>query len=181
MTDELKNDLLKVARSAILNRFDGSPVILPKAEELLVKRGLFVTLYKQGKLRGCIGFIKGYKSILDSVVEMAQSAAFQDNRFSPVRAQEMPEIVIEISILSELEPVDSISNIVIGKHGLLLQHPHGSGVFLPQVAFEWNWDLKTYLQELCRKAGLHSTAWKEKEAQLYSFTSEVFAEDDFLA
>jgi len=178
--DELKKQLLRLARDYIACRFQPGKPEKPDAPELQEKRGVFVTLHKRGELRGCIGFIEGYKSIVDSVHEMAQSAAFHDPRFPPVRKDELDELEIEISILSKMTPLKDTSEIVIGRDGLFIRHPRGSGLLLPQVPFEWNWDLDTYLKHICLKAGLHEGAWKDPGAQLFRFTADVFSESDFL-
>ncbi len=180
MTDALKQELLALARRSIASRFDHSPVENPRNPEFQPQRGVFVSLHKDGDLRGCIGYIKGYKSIADSVIEMARQAAFHDPRFRPLREQELPGLNIEISILSELLPVTDSSALRIGRDGLYIQHPHGSGLLLPQVPVEWHWDLPTFLKQLCRKAGLPDGAWKDEAAQLFRFEAEVFSESDFL-
>ena len=96
-----------------------------------------------------------------------------------MRQSELPELEIEISILGDLIPVNNIDEIVIGRDGLYIQHPYGSGIFLPQVPVEWNWDLPTYLKELCRKAGLNDKDWMDPRAQLFRFEAEVFSESEF--
>ena len=181
LSPEIRRSLLKLARESILAGFGHAKPALPDIPELREKRGVFVTLHKNGELRGCIGYIRAYNSLAESVAQMARSAAFSDPRFAPVRENELPNLRIEISVLSELEPVEDVSEILIGRDGLLLDHPLGSGVFLPQVPVEWNWDLQTYLVQLCRKAGVHKRAWEDNEALLYRFTAEVFAESDILA
>ncbi|MGC9362315.1 MAG: AmmeMemoRadiSam system protein A, partial [Candidatus Syntrophosphaera sp.] len=98
MNDALKRELLRLARAFIACRFEHGRPDKPDDPELQEKRGVFVTLHKHGELRGCIGFIQGYKSIVDSVAEMAQSAAFDDPRFPPVRKGELDDLQIEISI-----------------------------------------------------------------------------------
>ncbi len=149
---------------------------IPKDEIFQTKKGAFVTLTKHGQLRGCIGYIHGYKSILETIIEMARSAAFRDPRFSPVKAEELGEIEIEISILSELVVMEDASEIEIGRDGLFIENPHGSGLLLPQVATEYNWDTMTFLQETCRKAGLNRESWKSEESTVYRFSAEIFSE-----
>ncbi|MDD3144380.1 MAG: AmmeMemoRadiSam system protein A [Candidatus Cloacimonetes bacterium] len=180
MTDEQKKILLRLARAAIASRFTHSPLELPDDPEFQARRGLFVTLHSQGDLRGCIGLIEARRTIAEEVVHMARSAAFDDPRFPPLRPEELDKIRLEISILSEMIPVEDISGIVIGRDGLLLRQGFHSGVFLPQVPVEWNWDLKTYLTQLCRKAGLPDGAWKRADSELYRFEAEVFGEDHIL-
>jgi AmmeMemoRadiSam system protein A len=170
--------LLQLARQAIESRFTKEPVIYPEDEAFKDRKGVFVTLTKNGELRGCIGYIKGYKDLVPSIAEMAQSAAFHDPRFSPVKESELPQLRIEISVLSELEPVKDINEIVIGRDGLMLEHPYGSGLLLPQVAVEWNWDLKTFLEHICHKAGVRPGSWKDEQARLYRFSAEIFQEPE---
>jgi AmmeMemoRadiSam system protein A len=105
---------------------------------------------------------------------MAIAAAFRDPRFSPLSLQEFADIEIEISILSELQPVKSIEDIEIGRDGLYLEHPDGSGLLLPQVASEYRWSVGEFLIHLCYKAGLQKGAYKDPEATLYRFGADVF-------
>jgi AmmeMemoRadiSam system protein A len=121
----------------------------------------------------------GFKTLSETIVEMARAAAFRDPRFPPVRENELKEIDIEVSILSELIRVETAEDIVVGRDGLLIEHPYGSGVLLPQVPIEWGWDRHTYLVHLCRTAGLSDDAWTEQESKLYRFTAEVFSEREF--
>jgi len=177
-TKEQQKALLKLARDSITSRFTGKPIPYPQDEAFRIKTGVFVTLNEKGELRGCIGYIRGYKDLVTSVAEMAQAAAFQDPRFPPVKEHELNDIRIEISVLSDLYPVKDISEIVIGRDGLMINHPYGSGLLLPQVPVEWHWDLPTFLRQLCYKAGLGPDSWKDKQAQLYRFTAEIFSEDE---
>lgn len=171
-----KKELLDLARSAIRSRFDRHTVKLPQDPLYNQKLGLFVSLHRHGELRGCIGYVKGYKSILESVVEMAQAAAFRDNRFSPLAVDEMTGLEIEISLLGELIAVEDVNEIEIGRDGLYLEHPWGSGLLLPQVAVEWHWDRAAFLKHICRKAGLQPKAWEEEGARLYRFEACVFGD-----
>ncbi len=178
MDKQQKQALLALARSSIASGLGRGEVIIPKDELFKQKRGLFVTLHLDGHLRGCIGYIRGYKSIAESIIEMAKAAAFRDPRFPKVSSQELDKIVIEISLLSELIPVEDLTKIEVGRDGLYLEHPQGSGLLLPQVAVEWGWDVDTFLQQICRKAGLKPYAFKDKHAKLYSFSAEIFCEQD---
>ena len=116
---------------------------------------------------------------LDSVVAVvaycAGAAATEDPRFKPVAARELPEIVIELSILSPLEDI-TLSHIQVGKHGLLVSTDARRGVLLPQVAVEFRWSAQQFLEETCEKAGLERTAWKQSETKLQAFTTETFSE-----
>ncbi len=175
---EQRQKMLNLARQAISSRFTKEAIIFPDDEALKVYRGVFVTLTKAGELRGCIGYIHGIHNLVQSITEMAQAAAFKDPRFPTVKQNEMSEIEIEISVLSELTIVEDISEIQIGRDGLMLNHPFGSGLLLPQVPVEWNWDLKTYLEQICYKAGLKAGTWKDEQARLYRFTAEIFHEGE---
>ncbi|MCD8480922.1 MAG: AmmeMemoRadiSam system protein A [Candidatus Cloacimonetes bacterium] len=124
-----------------------------------------------------MGYIKGYKTITESIRELAMAAAFRDPRFPPLKASELPDITIEMSLLSPMEAVQDISEITIGRDGLYLEHPRSSGLLLPQVATEQRWDRDTFLRQVCRKAGLPDQAWQDEGAKLYRFTAEIFSEE----
>lgn len=177
LNETQKQELLAYARSVITQRLQGTAHHTPKDEAFLQVCGVFVTLHKSGDLRGCIGYVKGYKNIVDSIREMAIAAAFRDPRFPQLEASELPDIQIEISLLSSMIPVRDISEITIGRDGLYLEHPYSSGLLLPQVATEWNWDRTTFLKQLCRKASLPDKSWQDDGAELYRFSAEIFAEE----
>ncbi|NLW18439.1 MAG: AmmeMemoRadiSam system protein A [Candidatus Cloacimonetes bacterium] len=181
MTPAQKETLLKLARAAIASRFGGEQPQLPLDEAFGERKGLFVTITQKGELRGCIGMMQSRKSIAEEVVDMAREAAFGDPRFPALRREELAGLSIEISILGPLIPVEEVSQIQIGRDGLLLRKGFNSGVFLPQVPVEWDWDLDTYLSQLCRKAGLRNGAWKSPDALLYRFEAQVFSENEILA
>lgn len=140
--------------------------------------GLFVTLHYKGTLRGCIGYIVGYKPLKNALEEMAHAAAFEDHRFLPLDESELEFIDIEISILSDLCEIHDYKNILIGIDGILLKNGSNSAVFLPQVATEQGWDLETTLEHLCKKAGLKSRAYQNPSTSLQVFTAEVFSESE---
>lgn len=143
-------------------------------ETLKHKQGAFVTIKKKGELRGCIGYIKGYLPLYETVEEMAKHAAFNDPRFEALKKEELKDIEIEISVLSPLKKIKSLDEIEVGKHGLYIEKGFYSGLLLPQVATEHNWDRKTFLEHTCYKAGLDKDAYKEKDTDIYIFTAEVF-------
>ncbi len=138
-------------------------------------RGGFVTLNKCGDLRGCIGEIVPRREIWKAVREQALNAAFHDPRFSPVSADEVGEIEIDISILSPPKPVGSWREIVIGRHGMVLSKAGRSAVFLPQVAPEQGWGIEETLTHLSMKAGLPSDAWRSG-ADYRVFEAQVIRE-----
>lgn len=139
--------------------------------------GVFVTLTIDGELRGCIGYIRGYETLTKSIKKMAKEAAFHDYRFGPLRKEEFDKIKIEISILSPMQKINSIDEIVIGRDGLMITRQNYSGLLLPQVPVEYNWDLKTYLEHLCMKAGLPTNAYNLPGTIIYRFSAYIFSEE----
>ena len=138
--------------------------------------GVFVTLQIDDNLRGCIGHVVGVKRLLDSVIENTQAAAFKDPRFSPLDADELAIVNIEISILTPLKKVQSIDEIEIPGQGVYLEKDDAKAVFLPQVAVEQEWDRDTMLSHLALKAGLSADGW-QKDATFKTFESETFSEE----
>ncbi len=138
--------------------------------------GAFVSLHtKDGALRGCIGRMAGDGPLGDLLLELAVSAAANDPRFQPVQPGELDEIVCEVSVLSPMQPI-APEDVQVGLHGLYVQRSGQSGVLLPQVATEWQWDRETFLQQVCRKAGLPDNAWREPGTRLLAFTAQVLQE-----
>ena len=169
-----QTELLEYARATIAARF-GHPKPEPPQDPVFDKKyGLFVSLHLEGNLRGCIGYIEGFAPLHDSVREMALAAAFRDPRFPALKANELELIEIEISVLGDLIPISNADDIQIGRDGLFIEHPQGSGLLLPQVATEWNWSSQEFLKQVCRKAGLAASAWSDESAVLYRFEAEVF-------
>ncbi len=148
------------------------------SDNLKMKLGVFVTLHKNTELRGCIGFIEGLKPLQDAVIEMANSAAFHDPRFAPVTSDEVDDLDIEISVLSPVREIKETNEIVVGKHGLIIEQGFYKGLLLPQVATENNWDKNAFLQYTCRKAGLPIDAWQEKSTKISIFSSDIFSEKE---
>lgn len=179
LADNEKKALLKYARAVITHRLTGQAYESPTADTFTKEVGVFVTLHKKGSLRGCIGYPIAYKSILDSVKEMSLAAAFNDPRFSPLKQNELLDIELEISILSPMSIVEDTEEIIIGRDGLFLKHPYGSGLLLPQVAEEENWDVPTFLKHICYKASLPFGSHLDEGAKLFKFSAEVFSESQF--
>lgn len=177
--DQEKAQLLEWARIGIENFLKDGWIIQTMTNNQILKRqvGVFVTLWKDEQLRGCIGVIQTDKPLNESVVEMAIEAATKDLRFSPVALDELPNIKIELSILSPLKKIKTIKKIELGKHGVMIVQGRKSGVFLPEVATKEGWDLGTLLEALCtEKASLPANAWMEKNSELYIFTTTTFKE-----
>ncbi|MGQ9731541.1 MAG: AmmeMemoRadiSam system protein B [Candidatus Zipacnadales bacterium] len=182
LSDDEKRRLLKVARQTLEAHYGlaEKPSLDPEGNEALAKpTACFVTLKRQGRLRGCIGELEPRQPLIEAVANRAIAAAESDPRFRPVEAAELPLITIEISAMSPLRRVDSYEEIIVGKHGVVVEQGGRSGVFLPQVAPERGWDRDTMLSILCtEKAGLPADAWKHGAA-LWVFTANVFSEEEF--
>lgn len=142
------------------------------------RRGAFVTLTERSRLRGCIGRVKTDEPLRSLIPEVACLAAFADPRFSPMRAAELPIVVLEISLLSPPVAIVDTSDVVVGRHGLQIENRGRRGLLLPQVAVEYGWSREEFLEEVCAKAGLPRGAWREASARIESFTADVFSEKD---
>ncbi len=139
--------------------------------------GMFVTLTIRGRLRGCIGYVEGIKPLREAAKDLAIQSAFKDPRFYPLTKEEYSHIKIEISILYPLDEVKDISEIEVGKHGLLMERGYNKGLLLPQVATEYGWSKEEFLNQTCRKAGMEAYCW-ENGAKVFKFEAEVFGEED---
>jgi AmmeMemoRadiSam system protein A len=135
-------------------------------------------LKKSGQLRGCIGYIKAYKPLGETVQEMAIAAAFNDPRFPSLKSDELQQLTFEISVLSPFKRIKDVNEIEVGKHGLYIVRGYNSGLLLPQVAIEYKWDRETFLKETCHKAGLPLQAWMDEETEIYIFSAEYFGDTD---
>ncbi len=177
LSPEQRALLLRVARDAIRARLAACPPeCLPPADPVLNAPGaVFVTLHEGAALRGCVGFVRAVKPLVEAVAHCPLSAALADPRFPPVRLHELPRLRLEISVLSPLVPVAEVADIQVGRHGLYVSRDGQHGLLLPQVAAEYGWDRTTFLRQTCRKAGLPADAW-EHGAQLSLFTVERFTE-----
>lgn len=184
LNKEQQEKLLALARTTIHEVLKGNRAPLPDMEGefsdtiFAERRGGFVTLHKKGNLRGCIGYIVGMKNVPETIIDMAQAAAFRDPRFPSLSMGEFADIDIEISVLTPIEPLSDISEIKIGRDGLIISSGHRSGLLLPQVATEYEWTVEQFLGHTCFKAGLHGTAWKEPGTKIEKFSAQVFSEKE---
>ncbi|MEM0154556.1 MAG: TIGR00296 family protein [Methanothrix sp.] len=147
--------------------------------------GAFVTLshYPLGALRGCVGFPRPSMALGKAVVDSAISAAFDDPRFVPVSFNELTDLIIEVSVLSELEPMsgsekEKLKSIKIGRDGLMIEYGIYSGLLLPIVAVEEKWGPEEFLNAVCEKAGIPEDYWKQRNVRLYKFSTQVFKEEE---
>ncbi len=179
LSPEEESELLRMARETIESKVRGKP--LPKreakTETLREERGVFVTIKKGGRLRGCIGYIQPTKPLFEAVADMAVAASTGDPRFPPVTEHELAELEVEISVLTPLKRIEGPGEIEVGRDGIcIVKGPH-SGLLLPQVATQYGWDRMTFLEETCHKAGLPSDAWQQ-DAAIYTFSAQIFAEHE---
>ncbi len=171
-----RQELLRIARQSVASAvYGGSPPELDRVDKALrQRRGVFVTLKVAGQLRGCLGSVEATTPLVESVVRMAVAAATRDPRFDPLTAADLPDLSIELSVLSPLARCDEADSIEVGRHGLLVRKGERSGVLLPQVASENGWDRLMFLRHTCLKAGLAAEAWRDTASTLYTFEAEVF-------
>lgn len=180
LNEDEQRCLLTLARQAIASALRDSELDLTPVAAALPSRRLaaagtaFVSLHRQGRLRGCVGFVVSRKPLYQTVVEAARAAAFHDQRFSPLRLEEFPDIEIEISVLSPFFTV-APEDVRPGEHGLMVTLGSCRGLLLPQVAREHGWTRERFLEETCAKAGLERDAWKSG-ARVEAFTAFVFSE-----
>jgi AmmeMemoRadiSam system protein A len=185
LDEDLRASLLRRARAAIARAIGADhdrvmPVAgpIPRPESPIprdFRAGAFVTLRVRGRLRGCIGYADAERPLID-VVEHCAVSATSDPRFPPVTIVEWNELALEISVLGPIEPVGHISEVIVGRHGLIVEFGRRRGLLLPQVAVEWKFDAVEFAAETCVKAGLPRNAW-EKGARLFKFEAEVFGEE----
>ena len=170
--------LLSLARTAIKARLEGRPYRPPRNLPPLLENpgAAFVTLKRNGDLRGCIGRLIPDAPLASVVSEMAVRAAFHDFRFLPLTRREFDDLMIEISVLSAFQPVSDVKRVQVGKHGLLVIQGDRRGLLLPQVPGEQGWDRETFLDQTCLKAGLPAEAWRHG-ASLFYFTAQIFRDD----
>ncbi|UCB46441.1 MAG: AmmeMemoRadiSam system protein A, partial [Spirochaetota bacterium] len=141
-------------------------------------RGVFVSLYKGNQLRGCIGSHSSSIPLYKTVQLNALRSGLADPRFPHVTLEEIDDIQIEISVyLSCVDPISSVEEFEVGKHGIIIQKDVKSATFLPHVATTQGWDRITTLQQLCKKAGLEANAWKAKDAVFRVYETQIFSEE----
>lgn len=172
---EDRNALNLLARQSIASVVHDTdrPSIRGVSRLLRKPHGAFVTIKSGGELRGCMGSALADSSLVELVINMAASAASRDPRFEPVREEELADLEVEVSVLSPLTRCEEVELVEIGRHGLAITKGNRSGVLLPQVAVEEQWDRDTFLQQICVKAGMPAQAWRDSAAVIYTFEVEI--------
>jgi len=177
-------ETIKLARSVIEQYVKNRTIIPTKLEGIfLEKQGTFVTLhtYPAHELRGCIGIPLPIMPLKDAIIDAAKSVT-RDPRFHPLNEKEIEEVIVEVTILTKPEqiivekPQDYLSNIKIGRDGLIVEKGFYKGLLLPQVPVEQQWDKEEFLSHTCIKAGLMPDAWFDKDIKLLKFTGQIFSE-----
>lgn len=169
--------IIKLVRDILRSSFDKTDINVPLnlEEKFSERRGVFVTLTKNDELRGCIGFSEPIAPLGVALIRATIGAAFHDSRFPPLKREELKDINIEITVLTEPREIkgkdkkETPKKIKIGRDGLIIEQNTISGLLLPQVATEYKWTPKQFLEHTCLKAGLDKDAWLDKSTKVYSF------------
>ena len=178
--------LIKIARMAVTEFLsNGKRMKLESEDEkkFSFNSGVFVTLNNADGLRGCIGFPMPDKKLSHGIIDAAIAAATEDPRFSPVKANELNDIVFEVTVLTppvEItvnDPMEYLEKIKVGRDGLIIRNSFSSGLLLPQVPVEYGWNVEEFLQHTCEKAGLEKDAWKNEKVKIEKFEGIVYKEE----
>ena len=176
LTSAERGALLRFARDTIAALLSvGAPPAPVRLDDPRGHSGAFVTLHVDRELRGCIGHPGSDRPLDELVGQCAVAAATEDPRFPALTAAELPDVEIEISVLTPIRQVVDLREIEVGRDGLIVQDGHRRGLLLPQVATERRWDRDTFLSHTCLKAGLRPDAWRTG-AKISRFQAEVFSE-----
>ncbi len=175
--------LLKLAKETVSGHLTGEAPNFFKTKELFsLKQGVFVTIKKDGTLRGCIGFPVPLYPLWQATMKASLAAAFQDPRFPPVTKEELGDLSFEVSVLSVPtfikvnDPREYPKKIKVGTDGLILEKNFHSGLLLPQVPGEFGWDSREFLEQLSIKAGLSRSSWLDKDCKIYKFQANIIKE-----
>lgn len=181
--------LVRVARKSVEHYLkEGSLMPTPGGVSSNLRKlgAAFVTIesfhgYDRRELRGCIGYVEPVKPLVETVIEVAVEAAFNDPRFPPLSKDELSRVTFEVSVLSGKEPLPRdpkgrLRAVVVGKHGLVVEKGPFKGLLLPQVPVEYGWDVETFLGEACVKAGLLMDCWVDPSTAIYKYEARVFRE-----
>ena len=181
LDEKTGRELVKTATAAIQSSIrDGKIYRVSSLNKIFEEKlGVFVTIKKNGMLRGCIGYIDPPWKLRETIVNASIASATEDPRFNPVKERELDSITVEVTILDHPEQIDvsgkeDFGKIEIGKHGLIIEKGYKKGVLLPQVAVEESLDPESFLDATCEKAGLHAKCWQGSGCKVYRFAGYVF-------
>ncbi len=178
LSNEEKELILKIAKGAVESSVNNEDFAFPaiESENLNINLPVFVTINKNEQLRACMGHIIANKSLKDEIKESAFLASKNDYRFGAVKLLELNNLEYEVTVLSRMKRITSEDEIIIGKHGLYIKFGRNSGLLLPQVAESLDWTAKTFLEQVCNKAGIPENTYLKNEAQVYIFEAIVIDE-----
>jgi len=184
ISDDDGKILVKMARTVVTKYLTNNTKILNHdfKEKFSFNAGVFVTINDKSGLRGCIGFPLAIKKLSDALTDAAISASTDDPRFPSIRQNELNDLVFEVTVLSATEeistnlPDEIIQEIKIGRDGLIIEKDFQSGLLLPQVPVECNWNVEDFLNHTCHKAGLSNDSWKDKTTKISKFQGIIFRE-----
>ena len=177
--------LVKTARMAVTEFLSNGKRMKLESErekKFSFNAGVFVTLNNADGLRGCIGFTMPDKKLSHGIIDAAIAAATEDPRFSPVKINELSDIVFEVTVLTPpveitvTDPMEYLEKIKVGRDGLIIKHSFSSGLLLPQVPAEYGWNVEEFLQHTCEKAGLEKDTWKNEKVKIEKFEGIVYKE-----
>jgi len=183
ISEENGQYLVEVAKNAIATYLEtGRRPFIPEdcPEELKEELGVFVTLNKKHRLRGCIGYPEPVKSLIESTIDVAIAAAFDDPRFPELKKEEYGDLEFEVTVLTQPElieiahPNQYLNEIEIGRDGLIIQKGYARGLLLPQVAPENGFSVEEFLDHTCMKAGISADSWMDKSCDVYKFQGQIF-------
>ena len=178
--------LVKTARTAVTEFLsNGNRMKLESEleEKFSFNSGVFVTLNNPDGLRGCIGFPMPDKKLSHGIIDAAIAAATEDPRFSPVKTNELNDIVFEVTVLPPpveitiTDPMEYLEKIKVGRDGLIIRNSFSSGLLLPQVPVEYGWNVEEFLQHTCEKAGLEKDTWKNEKVKIEKFEGSEYKEE----
>lgn len=180
LSEEQKSFLLGIARKTVVSyvKDRSKPGFDVKDPLLLEKGAAFVTLKIDDNLRGCIGHTEAHIPLWECVRDMAVAACSQDPRFPPVTKEDLAVLSYEITVLTPMQKVESIDDILVGRDGLMMEKGFNRGLLLPQVPVEWGWNRDEFLSHTAQKAGMPMDAWKDGSVTIYSFQGLVFSDGD---
>ena len=183
ISEENGQYLLEVAKEAISVYLETNrriPVPYDCPDELKEELGVFVTLNKKHSLRGCIGYPEPVKSLIESTIDVAIAAAFEDPRFPELKTEEYGELEFEVTVLTQPElievahPKQYFDEIEIGRDGLIIQKGYAKGLLLPQVAPENGFSVEEFLDHTCMKAGISADSWMDESCDVFKFQGQIF-------
>ena len=183
ISEENGQYLVEVAKNAISTYLEtGRRPFIPEdcPEELKEELGVFVTLNKKHRLRGCIGYPEPVKSLIESTIDVAIAAAFDDPRFPELKKEEYNDLEFEVTVLTQPElieiahPDQYLKEIEIGRDGLIIQKGYAKGLLLPQVAPENGFSVEDFLDHTCMKAGISADSWMDESCDVYKFQGQIF-------